>query len=392
MKSHVRTRRQGTGGAPTTTRSTTSVRITLGMLAAVAKKLALQYVLTKVVGVGISRFGLRADEEVRTRYATEVYAEDSMVRVCAVIVLVFNIAQNFATQITMWSADQESRDLASSAFTVNVVVLFMFSFYSADIGSDLVASQRVGGGVNSRRYIMWILTTPSLTHAVALRSRLSRVTSAEGGDRRRVRGDSGGDHVDSESVSPRESSGMAVDGDSLLSSESWQSSFQDELVANIASLTMFVTGFLGTARFVWDSCGMIVPMALLLASFASFTYIAVFIWLTLSETMVRRGMGLKATKDALRNLFVATFSLFPVAHMLAFTGVLDPVLEEKAYCCGDMLMKVMILGNVAVEALFETREGLLCRIKDEQKTIMLEQLQTAVESGDKFISMVSHEL
>eukprot|EP00740_Mantoniella_antarctica_P014056 CAMPEP_0181388022 /NCGR_PEP_ID=MMETSP1106-20121128/24060_1 /TAXON_ID=81844 /ORGANISM="Mantoniella antarctica, Strain SL-175" /LENGTH=367 /DNA_ID=CAMNT_0023508499 /DNA_START=65 /DNA_END=1164 /DNA_ORIENTATION=- len=367
MKSHVRTRRQGTGGAPTTTRSTTSVRITLGMLAAVAKKLALQYVLTKVVGAGISRFGLQADEEVRTRYATEVYAEDSMVRVCAVIVLVFNIAQNFASQITMWNADQESR--------------------------DLVASQRVGGGVNSRRYIMWILTTPSLTHAVALRSRLSRVTSAERRRvRRRVRGDSGGDHVDSESVSPRESSGMAVDGDSLLSSESWQSSFQDELVANIASLTMFVTGFLGTARFVWDSCGMIVPMALLLASFASFTYIAVFIWLTLSETMVRRGMGLKATKDALRNLFVATFSLFPVAHMLAFTGVLDPVLEEKAYCCGDMLMKVMILGNVAVEALFETREGLLCRIKDEQKTIMLEQLQTAVESGDKFISMVSHEL
>jgi hypothetical protein len=247
MKSHVRTQRLGTTGvAPTTTRSTTSVRITLGMLAAIAKKLALQYVLTKVVGAGISRFGLQAEEEVRTRYNTEVYAEDSMVRVCAVIVLVFNIAQNFASQITMWNADQESRDLASSALTVNVVALFMFSFYSADIGSDLVASQRVGGGVNSRRYIMWILTTPSLTHAVALRSRLSRVTSAERRRvRRRVRGDSGGDHVDSESVSPRESSGTAADGDSLRASESWQSSFQDEHVANIASLTMFVTGFLG---------------------------------------------------------------------------------------------------------------------------------------------------
>ena len=103
-------------------------------------------------------------------------------------------------------------------------------------------------------------------------------------------------------------------------------------------------------------------------------------------------MGLEGTKDALRNLFVATFSLFPVAHMLAFTGVLDPIMEEKAYCYGDMLMKVMILGNVAVETLFETREGLLRRIKDEQKNIILEQLQTAVESGDKFISMVSHEL
>jgi len=41
---------------------------------------------------------------------------------------------------------------------------------------------------------------------------------------------------------------------------------------------------------------------------------------------------------------------------------------------------------------FETRESLLRGFKDEQKNKMLEQLQTAVESGDKFISMVSHEL
>jgi|AntAceMinimDraft_1070359.scaffolds.fasta_scaffold03035_6 hypothetical protein len=59
------------------------------------------------------------------------------------------------------------------------------------------------------------------------------------------------------------------------------------------------------------------------------------------------------------------------------------------YCWGDMLMKVIILGNVAV---FETRHDLLLRVKKEQKSKMLKQLQHAVECGNKFISMVSHEL
>lgn len=148
----------------------------------------------------------------------------------------------------------------------------------------------------------------------------------------------------------------------------------------------------GTARFVWDSFWAVVPLALLVASFACFGYIALFIWLALSEARVRQGMGLEGTRNALRDLFVATFSLFPVAHLLSFTGILDPVMEEMAYCWGDMLMKVIILGNVAVENVFETRQDMLRRVKEKQKNKMLEQLQTSVESGDKFISMVSHEL
>ena len=38
--------------------------------------------------------------------------------------------------------------------------------------------------------------------------------------------------------------------------------------------------------------------------------------------------------------------------------------EERAYCCGDVLMKVLILGNVAVENIFETREDSLRRLKE----------------------------
>jgi len=103
-------------------------------------------------------------------------------------------------------------------------------------------------------------------------------------------------------------------------------------------------------------------------------------------------MGLERTRDALRDLFLVMFSLFPVAQLLAYTGFIDTVNEEICYIWGDMLMKVIILGNVAVENVFETRQDLLRRVKEEQKTKMLEQLQHAVECGDKFISMVSHEL
>lgn len=89
-------------------------------------------------------------------------------------------------------------------------------------------------------------------------------------------------------------------------------------------------------------------------------------------------MGLENTRDALRDIFLCVFSLFPAAHLLAFVGWLDPLIEERAYCVGDMLMKVLILGNVAVESVFETREESLLRIKEEQKNRMLEQLKTAV--------------
>lgn len=249
----TRSGRLCTTGSPTATRggatSWMAPRIALGLFPAVAKQLALQYVLTKVVGAGISHFGLHAEEDVRARYNNEVYAEGSTIRLSAVIVFVFNIAQNFASQMTMSPADTESRDLANSACTVNVVALFMFSLYSAagGIGSDLVASQQAGGGISPRRYIMWILTTPSLIHAVGIRSRLSHVASEE----RRARPDSEGDNVVPDFGIPTESSSkslssMDTSGDSLKSTESsLQSPFQDERVANIASLTMFVTGFLG---------------------------------------------------------------------------------------------------------------------------------------------------
>ena len=59
---------------------------------------------------------------------------------------------------------------------------------------------------------------------------------------------------------------------------------------------------------------------------------------------MRRGMGLENTRDALRDLFLGTFALFPLVWYLAFTGLLDPLAEERAYCLGDMLMKVLILG------------------------------------------------
>ena len=112
----------------------------------------------------------------------------------------------------------------------------------------------------------------------------------------------------------------------------------------------------------------------------------------MSLARVRRGEGLDNTKAFLRDSFAAIFTLFPVAHVLSFLGLIDPLTEEKSYCVGDLLMKVLILGNLAVENVFETREESLRRIAEERKQFMLEQLQKAVESGDKFISMVSHEL
>jgi len=114
--------------------------------------------------------------------------------------------------------------------------------------------------------------------------------------------------------------------------------------------------------------------------------------LALSEAKVQLGTGPEGTRDALRDLFLVTFSIFPVAQLLAYTGFIDPVVEEMAYCWGDMLMKVTIFGNLAVDNVFETRQDQLRCDKEEQKTNMLRQLQHLVESGDKFFSMVSHEL
>ena len=50
--------------------------------------------------------------------------------------------------------------------------------------------------------------------------------------------------------------------------------------------------------------------------------------------------------------------------------------EERAYCCGDVLMKVLILGNVAVENIFETREDSLRRLKEARLSIHSTQHNT----------------
>jgi len=226
-------------------------RVTLGIVTAAAKLLALQFVLTRLSMQAVHFFGINAEQDVQARYR-EVYADDITVRLLAVVVFIFNIAQNFASQILTGSVDQGTRDLASTSTNVNVVALFMYSVYFAGggMGDDLVASWRVGGGISPRRHIMWTLCTPSLIRAVALRAHLSSVTQAttecpspKSDD---MRGYGGRDQESREPVSPRGSS-YAAEGDSspTASSSSWQSRFWDERVANIASLVMYVTGFLG---------------------------------------------------------------------------------------------------------------------------------------------------
>jgi hypothetical protein len=218
------------------------------VLTAAVKRLALKFVLTTLSIQAVLFFGFG-----KARYR-EVYAHDSAVRMWAVVVFVFNFAQAFASQMLSGSADHGTRDLVVTSTNVNIVALFMYSVYSAggSTGDDLAASRRVGGGVSPRMYIMWTLTTPSLIRAVALRARLSSVAQEtterplpKSGDMR-VRGNGGGDRRSHEPVSPRGSS-YAAEGNSspTASSPSWQSGFRDEKVANIASLAMYVTGFLG---------------------------------------------------------------------------------------------------------------------------------------------------
>mmetsp|Transcript_10622 Transcript_10622/g.17037 ORF Transcript_10622/g.17037 Transcript_10622/m.17037 type:complete len:1013 (+) Transcript_10622:172-3210(+) len=330
------------------------------VLTAAVKRLALKFVLTTLSVQAVLFFGFG-----KARYR-EVYAHDSAVRMWAVVVFVFNFAQAFASQMLSGSADHGTRDLVITSTNVNIVALFMYSVYSAggSTGDDLSS----------------------------VAQETTERPLPKSGDMR-VRGNGGGDRRSHEPVSPRGSS-YAAEGNSspTASSPSWQSGFRDEKVANIASLAMYVTGFLGIARFVWDSCWSAVPLGLLAASLACFGYITIFIWLALSETKVQLGTGLEGARDALRHLFLVTFSLFLVAHLLAYTGFIAPVIEEMAYCWGDILMKVIILGNVTVENVFETRQDLLRCDKEEQTTKMLKQLQHSVESGDKFFSMVSHEL
>ena len=54
--------------------------------------------------------------------------------------------------------------------------------------------------------------------------------------------------------------------------------------------------------------------------------------------------------------------------------------EERAYCCGDVLMKVLILGNVAVENIFETREDSLRRLKEAGRALAIYSHTTRIRS------------
>jgi hypothetical protein len=224
------------------------MRIAFEFFFSAAQRLALQFALTSLSNVAVSHFGLHAEEPVQARYR-EVYAPDSTVRQWAVFVFFFNITQNFASQmLSGTAADQGSRDLTSTSTNVNIVALFMYSLYSASggMGDDLVASRRIGGGVSPRRYIMWMLTTPSLLRAVALRARLSSLPQASTALERPVVGGGGGNVPDS----PREPFSAPGSARSSASWQlvPWQSWFRNEQVANIASLGMYVTGFLGGAR------------------------------------------------------------------------------------------------------------------------------------------------
>lgn len=112
-------------------KGTTSAKVALGFFLASGKRLALQFVLTKALGWVLSHYTLHAEEHVQDRYR-EVYADDSAVRQWAVVVFVFNITQNLASQMLTGCVDEESRrDLAGTSCSVNVVALFMYSFYSA---------------------------------------------------------------------------------------------------------------------------------------------------------------------------------------------------------------------------------------------------------------------
>lgn len=125
-----------------------------------------------------------------------------------------------------------------------------------------MASARAGGGVSGTRYIMWALTTPSLIRAVAIRARLSsdvlpltvektrRLSGGGSGDGKGGEGGGGGRGGDYDG---RDESASDGEGDMSSSdkqpwhSAAWQSKFQDESVANMASHGMYVSGFLGRA-------------------------------------------------------------------------------------------------------------------------------------------------
>ena len=222
----------------------------------------------------------------------EVYAADSTYRQWAVVLFLFNMTQNFASHMLSVVPDEKSRwDSVNTSLDVNAVALFMYAHFCKEGSGSwgggaavhLVASRRAGGGINTARYVMWTITTPSIIHQCVVRARKA---NGRGGAGAGGAGLGGGVEVNTSSFrspsrAPSFSSvseerhgegaegttGAAAaalsaaeawkarfqdEGVALSSAEAWKARFQDEGLASAASLAMYVTGFLGKK---WRSLG-----------------------------------------------------------------------------------------------------------------------------------------
>jgi hypothetical protein len=83
---------------------------------------------------------------------------------------------------------------------------------------------------------------------------------------------------------------------------------------------------------------------------------------------------------------MATFSLVLASHLLAFAGFVDPVTEARTYRWRDTLMKFIILGNVAVESVFDTHKVSHDEAELEHQTLDHAQLP-GWSSEKSFITM-----
>ena len=89
-----------------------------------------------------------------------MYAADSHVRRCAVIVFIINLVQTLARQVLSVAVDGETSDLAGNACTVNFTALVMYCFYAGAL--PVVQSRRPGGGARGRPPPPALLHTPPL--------------------------------------------------------------------------------------------------------------------------------------------------------------------------------------------------------------------------------------
>lgn len=79
---------------------------------------------------------------------------------------------------------------------------------------------------------------------------------------------------------------------------------------------------LGTARFVWNACGAVVPLVLLVTSFACFAYVALFIWL------VREHRGRPSQHNTVKKQVQEIF-LFLFPSLVFVLACLGPLTWKK---------------------------------------------------------------